>query len=205
MQHRVERLWPWKSEGEPKPDSREDPELQAKDFHGYYVARLASGGLTSAAPKSNLYWISYLQNDIDNAASSIGALEALSEVWTSIEKKGGIRTSIINCSWGAYLHLTQRDVVARLCELIAKKVVFVAACGNEGVGHIARDGTCVRRTDLVQKPMQEVKPVPAWLPEAISIGCTQKVLQTFGDSDSVADFSNYGERTESDTKSPDLR
>ncbi len=190
----MERLWPGKSEGEHEPKPEEDPELQAKDFHGYYVARLASGGLTSAAPKSKLYWISSLQKDLDSTTSNIGALEALSEVWTSIEKKNGIRTSIINCSWGVYLHLTQRDVVARLCELIAKKVVFVAACGNEGVGHIARGSTYVRRTDLVQKPMQEVKPVPAWLPEVISVGCTQKVLQTFEDPDSVTDFSNYGER-----------
>ena len=190
----MERLWPGKSEGEPEPEPKEDPELQAKDFHGYYVARLASGGLTSAAPQSKLYWISSLQKDLDNAASNIGALEALSEVWKSIERKNANRTSIINCSWGVYLHLTQRDVVARLCELIAKKVVFVAACGNEGVGHIARGGTYVRRTDLVQKPMQEVKPVPAWLPETISVGCTEKVLRTFGDPDSVTGFSNYGER-----------
>ena len=134
----MERLWPGKSDGELEPESKDDPECQVKDYHGYYVARLASGFLASPAPKSNLYWISFLQKDLDNTKSSIGALEALSEVWKSIEKKNGIRTSIINCSWGVYLHLTQRDVVARLCEVIAKKVVFVAACGNEGVGRLAR-------------------------------------------------------------------
>ncbi|KAJ7735389.1 peptidase S8/S53 domain-containing protein [Mycena maculata] len=166
---RVEQLWPGKYEGEAEP--HEDEKIGKDDQHGYYVARLAAGYLSSPARKSNLWWISYLAPGINNQVGNIGAMEALSEVWTRIENKQTARTSVINCSWGTPLVHPERDILARLCQKIAEKVVFVAACGNHG------------------KPMNKVQPVPAWLPETISVGCTEP-------DGTVADFSNWGDRVD---------
>ena len=119
------------NEGEPEP--KLDETIEPDDQHGYYVARLAAGLLSSPARKSNLRWISYLQQGIDNQSSNIGALEALSEVWTHIEARQAFHTSVINCSWGTMPAHPERDILARLCRKIAVKVAFVAACGNHGV------------------------------------------------------------------------
>ncbi|KAL9106466.1 MAG: hypothetical protein Q9227_008497 [Pyrenula ochraceoflavens] len=170
----VEKLWPGKQDGEKESDI--DESIPKEDQHGYYVARLAAGLLSSPAPKSRLCWISYLQEEINNNISNIGALEALSEVWECIERKGAFRTSVINCSWGTQLQRPERDVLARLCQKIAEKVVFVAACGNHGL------------------PMEKIQPVPAWLPETISVGCTVRTSEQ--EEPEVADFSNYGDRVD---------
>ncbi|KAF7356011.1 Peptidase S8/S53 domain-containing protein [Mycena venus] len=168
----IEKLWPGMNEGEAEPFL--DEAIKKDDQHGYYVARLAAGHLSSPAPKSNLCWISYLGQEINNAVSNIGVVEALSEVWMRIDSptRQAVRTSVINCSWGVSLPHPERDILARLCQKIAEKVVFVAACGNQG------------------KPMDKIQPVPAWLPETISVGCSER------DADRAANFSNWGDRVD---------
>ncbi|KAJ7718772.1 peptidase S8/S53 domain-containing protein [Mycena maculata] len=166
----VEKLWPGKYENEAEPRYDEET-IEKENEHGYYVARLAAGYLSSPAPKSNLWWISMLTPADPDRVTNIGAMEALSEVWKRIDIHRSARTSVINCSWGTNPVKPGRDILARLCQKIAEKVVFVAACGNHG------------------KPMNKVQPVPAWVPEVISVGC----LEWDG---TLARFSNWGDRVD---------